>query len=81
MRVAKTERNRTGGTRFDGNYKARRRRPHETWNTMAENNSINRANAFHLAAETASEFGQTKAAIAFREKLYALDPSRHEQSA
>ncbi len=31
------------------------------------------ANALHLAAETAAEFGQTSAAIAFREKLYALN--------
>lgn len=39
----------------------------------AETDSINGANALHLAAETASEFGQTNAAIAFREKLFALN--------
>ncbi len=41
----------------------------------AETDSNNGANALHLAAETASEFGQTNAAIAFREKLFALNPA------
>ncbi|MBA4183142.1 MAG: hypothetical protein H0X49_03925, partial [Acidobacteria bacterium] len=39
----------------------------------AETDSINGANALHLAAETTSEFGQTNAAIAFRKKLFALN--------
>jgi len=38
-----------------------------------EIDSINKTKAFHLAAEIASEFGQTTAAIDFREKLFALD--------
>jgi len=41
----------------------------------AETDSINGANALNLAAETASEFGQTNAAITFREKLFALNPA------
>jgi predicted Zn-dependent protease len=39
----------------------------------AETDSTNRATALHVAAETATEFGQTNAAIAFRERLFALD--------
>ncbi|MDQ3750117.1 MAG: hypothetical protein M3367_14075 [Acidobacteriota bacterium] len=39
----------------------------------AETEFINGANALHLAAETASEFGQTNAAIAFREKLLTFN--------
>ena len=39
----------------------------------AKTDSNNGANALHLAAETALEFGQINAAIAFREKLFALN--------